>query len=369
MRMFYEFRWKRIHIRIDSSWIYNLFIIAYVLSQGVFPFYYKNINGLTYAWMGIVGATGLLTIVLLHEMSHIVMGVVVGKPAKSVTLFLTGGVWEHRTQLITLSEQFIITLAGPFLNIVLFLIFNSCLVKGEEALWPIEFLALIEYFRTLNGVLIFSNLIPVLPFDSGKIVSALLCKAKNHEFATNIMSFAGMVLALLVISIGILILFKGIITGGICWILIGISIRKGAKFSKKRYIIRKILKSEKIKTIMSPALVSVPICISIEKFFENYLYRYQFKLFPVVGFENEIIGCIRTENLRAVSLDRVKSNSLKEYISSVSENAVDAENDILSLLSIMDEKHRSRFIVQKSKCVAGIVTHKDILKFLEQKLI
>lgn len=367
--MLYEFRWKKTDIRIDSSWIYNLFLIIYILSKGVFPFYYKNINVLTYTWMGIVGATGLLTIVLLHEMSHILMGIIVGKPAKSVTLFLTGGVREYRTQIISVSEEFIINLAGPFLNIVFYMIFNSCLVKGEEALWSIEFLALIEYFRTLNVVLIFSNLIPVLPFDSGRIVSALLCKVKNHELAINIMSFAGMVLALLVISIGILILFNGIITGGICWILIGISIRKGAKFSKKRYIIRKILKGEKIQTIMSSVLVSVPLWISLEKFFENYLCRYQFKLFPVMGFENEIIGCIRTENLRVVSPDQVKSNSIKEYISPVSENAVDAENDILNLLSIMEEKHRSRFIVQKSKRVAGIVTHKDVLKFLEQKLI
>jgi Zn-dependent protease/predicted transcriptional regulator len=367
--MAYEFRWKRIHIRIDSSWIYNLVLITYILSREIFPYYYKNISKLTYMWMGIVGSMGFSAIVLFHEISHILIGLVVGKPAKSVTLFLTGGVWEYKKSSIALSKEFAIALAGPLFNVVLFLIFNSILVAGEEALWPIEILALVEFFRTLNGIFIVSNLFPVLPFDTGRIVRALIWKVKNYEIATKSVSSAGTVLALLLILNGFIILFNGFIIGSICWVLTGLSLQKGAKLSKKEYIIKEILKGEKIKTIMSHSLVCVPQWISLEDFFENYLYRYHYKLFPVIGLNNEIVGCIYSENMKAISRDKLKFSCVKEYISSITGNSVKAQDDVLNLISIMNEKDRSRFIVHESKSVVGIVTHKDLLKYLAQKLI
>lgn len=367
--MIYEFRWKRTKIRIDSSWVYSLFIITYILSQEVFPYYYKSIGKLTYIWMGIVGALGFYTMIFFHEISKTFIGLIVGKPAKSVTIFLLGGVWEHENSSIELSKEFIIILTGFLFNLIIFQFFNNILIAGEKALWPIEILALVEFLRTLNGIFIILNLFPILPFDSGRIVRALIWKIKSYEFATKSVSYISTVFALLLILNGIIVLFNGFIIGGFCWIFIGLSLQRCSKFSKKKYVIKEILKGEKIKSIMSSSLVCVPYWISLEKFIENYLYRYFYKLFPVIGFNNEIIGCIYSEKVKPVSRENLKFRCVKEYVTPINENYVKACDDIWNLITIMNEKGRSRFLVQESRYIVGVVTHKDLLKYLAQKLI
>jgi hypothetical protein len=59
----------RFEVRIDWSWIIIALLIAWSLSKGLSPSYYKNLSTQTYWWMGIIGTVGLFLSVIVHEFS------------------------------------------------------------------------------------------------------------------------------------------------------------------------------------------------------------------------------------------------------------------------------------------------------------
>ena len=46
--------------------------------------------------------------------------------------------------------------------------------------------------------------------------------------------------------------------------------------------------------------IAVPPEMSIHRFVEDYLYRYDFKVYPVVDRAHDLLGCISTADVTAV---------------------------------------------------------------------
>jgi Zn-dependent protease len=81
-------------VGIDWSWVILAILIAWSLSVGLFPFYYKDLSTQTYWVMGIVGAFGLFFSIVFHELCHSLVAKKYGLPIKGITLFIFGGVAE-----------------------------------------------------------------------------------------------------------------------------------------------------------------------------------------------------------------------------------------------------------------------------------
>ncbi len=110
-------------VRIDLSWFFIALFITWSLSEGLFPYFYKNLTTQTYWFMGIAGTLGLFLSVVIHEFAHSLVARRYGMDMKGITLFIFGGVAEMGDEPSSPKVEFLMAIAGPFTSIVLSLFF------------------------------------------------------------------------------------------------------------------------------------------------------------------------------------------------------------------------------------------------------
>ena len=156
--------------------------------------------------------------------------------------------------------------------------------------------------------------------------------------------------------------------GGMWLGLIGLFIHGAAKMSYQQLITRKALEGEPLKRFMQTDPVTVPDSLTVEKLVEDYIYRYHFKLFPVVD-SNKLRGCITTKKVKEIPRDQWGKKTVGEVADPCSaENTIDPESDAVKALSAMRRNNASRLMVVKNDQLVGIIALKDMLEFLSLKV-
>lgn len=172
--------------------------------------------GTQLAWTGI--ATGLfhLAIVLtmfgcvvLHELGHALAARRFGIGTRDIVLYPIGGVASLDRISEKPHEELLIALAGPAVNVAIFLLlfpallFGAALAPAFTQTWSGQFLLVL---MVLNVVMVVFNLIPAFPLDGGRVFRALLAWPLGHLRATRIAAMVGSVLALFMAAGGVFFL-------------------------------------------------------------------------------------------------------------------------------------------------------------------
>ena len=356
-------------VRIDMSWIILAILIAWSLSVGFFPFQYNNLSSQTYWLMGIVGAAGLFISIIVHEISHSLVARRFGIPMGGITLFIFGGVAEMNEEPPSSKSEFLMAAVGPLSSFFIALVFYWIYNVGNQGGWPDPVNGVVGYLAMINGLLGAFNLVPAFPLDGGRILRSILWKLKNNlREATRISSQIGSVFGVLLIILGVFTVLRGNFIGGMWWFLIGMFLQGAAKASYQQLLTRKALEGEPIRRFMQTDPVTVPPNISIQQFVEDYIYKYHFKLFPVVA-AGKLIGCATTKQVKEVPREEWNQKSVGEIAIKVSpENTIEPHADALKALSLMNRSGTSRLMVIEGDRLVGIITLKDMLNFLSLKV-
>lgn len=142
------------------------------------------------------------SLVLLHELAHILVAISSGFKVNKIEIFPFGGLAEY-SGLLEMEpwKEIKVSLAGPLFNLIFALIIH--LLIYANIINPAPYIDLIIAY---NLVIASVNLIPALPLDGGRVLRALLVHVcginKGNKIALRIAKH----LALLGIIIGILIL-------------------------------------------------------------------------------------------------------------------------------------------------------------------
>jgi Zn-dependent proteases len=356
-------------VRIDMSWIILAILIAWSLSVGLFPFQYNNLSPQTYWLMGIVGAAGLFISIIVHEISHSLVARRFGIPMKGITLFIFGGVAEMSDEPPNSKSEFLMAVVGPLSSFLIALVFYEIYSFGIQGVWPDPVNGVVGYLAMINGLLGAFNLVPAFPLDGGRILRSILWKLKNNlRVATRISSQIGSAFGVLLIILGVFTVLRGNFIGGMWWFLIGMFLQSAAKASYQQLLTRKALEGEPIRRFMQTELVTVPTNISIQEFVEDYIYKYHYKLFPVVA-AGKLIGCAATKQVKEVPREEWNRKSVGEIAIKVSqENTIEPHADALKALSLMNRTGSSRLMVVENSRLVGIIALKDMLNFLSLKV-
>lgn len=368
-RKFKLFKLLGFEVSLDLSWIIIAVLIAWSLSTGLFPFQFKNLSTQTYWLMGIIGAIGLFLSIIAHEFTHSVVARKNGMPMKGITLFIFGGVAEMGDEPPSAKVEFQIAVVGPLSSIVIALIFYAVYGLGVNSGWPEPVYGVIAYLAMINGLLAVFNLIPAFPLDGGRILRSILWGwKKNLPQATRIASAIGSGFGILLILLGVVRFIGGNFIGGMWFFLIGMFIQGAAKMSYQQMITRKALEGEPLKRFMNTNPVTVPAVTTVDQIVEDYVYRYHYKIFPVVD-HSKILGCVTTRQIKDVGREQWSKKTAGELAVQCSpENTVDPETDAVEALSIMRRNNISRLMVVENGNLVGIVALKDMLEFLSLKI-
>jgi len=363
------FRLFGFEVKIDLSWLIIATLITWSLASSVFPAYFGSLTSLTYWAMGVVGAAGLFLSVIIHEFSHSLVARRFGLSMKGITLFIFGGVAEMAGEPPNARAEFFMAIAGPAASVVLSGVIYGVTVLGGSANWPSPVIGVLSYLWVINLVLAAFNLVPAFPLDGGRILRSLLWGySKRLTWATRIASRIGSGFGFLLMLLGVLFFIRGALVGGIWWFLIGMFVRSASVGSYQQLLTKQVLAGHPVRQFMQENPIAVPNQISIERLVEDYVYKFHFKMFPVLEGEH-LAGCITTRRIKELPRSEWNQHTVQELSTGCTpDNTISPDTDATDALAQMHRTHNTRLMVVEGDRLVGIIALKDLLGFLSSKL-
>jgi Zn-dependent protease len=162
----------------------------------------------------------LFVCVVLHELGHSLVAQKFGVKVHDITLWPIGGVARLATMPKRPMAEFVITAAGPLVNLILALAFG---VLAVAAIGPERLLTMIAtgrgWFRLIdaqnatallvllalqNLLLAVFNLLPAFPLDGGRLLRSFLAALMPFRNATRAASYIGQGLAVVLVGFSFL---------------------------------------------------------------------------------------------------------------------------------------------------------------------
>jgi Zn-dependent protease len=362
------FRVQGIPLNIDAGWLIILALVSWTLSnflREIVP----GLNGSRYWILGLITALTFFVCIVLHELGHALMARRLGIPIRGITLFLFGGVAELEKEPKSAAGEFIMAIAGPVVSAVLAGLFWLAGAFGAEADWQPIVLAMLSYLSVINLFLLVFNLVPAFPLDGGRVFRSFLWGAiGNFRRATHWAAMVGQAFAWFLMGLGLLNLFAGHFFGGIWLGLIGLYLNRAAQASYQQVVAREVLQGEPIAQFMNPNPVVVPPAVDLYHWVEDYVFRFHDKTYPVAS-NGKLEGVIATRDLSQFPRSEWDLHTVGEAMERDLEPiSIRPNADGLQALEQMKRCGSSRLMVTENGTLKGMVSLKDLLKFLQLKL-
>lgn len=363
------FRIFGFEVKVDWSWLILGALIVWSLATGLFPVWYKGLDKADYWAMGVAGAVGLFLSIVFHELWHSLIARRFGLNMRGITLFLFGGVSEMADEPPSPKAEFFLAVAGPISSVVLaaVLLAVSYLLTGPGPTTAVT--GVLNYLGYLNFVLAGFNLIPAFPLDGGRVLRAILWGAWNDlRRATRVATTVGAGLGAGLMFLGVVQFFMGRSIGGIWTFIIGMFVRSTARSSYRQLLFRRALEGVPVRKFMVADVVTVKPETTVEKLVEDYIYKYHFKMYPVVR-GGDLVGCVTLDQVKGLAREDWAAHNVGELARGCSaENTIRPDEDVMKALALMQRTGRSRLLVAEGGKLAGIISLKDIMGYIVLKL-
>jgi Zn-dependent protease/CBS domain-containing protein len=176
--------------------------LTFFLLLAWFGFIYYARGGWNAALSGLLFISLLFLCVLLHEFGHALAARRYGIATKDITLLPIGGVARLQRMPEKPSQELVVALAGPAVNVVIaVLLFGVLFVGGTQTLDMTRLenpeAGLLQQLLAANVWLVLFNLIPAFPMDGGRVLRAVLAMRLPYAQATQMAATIGQGMAFL----------------------------------------------------------------------------------------------------------------------------------------------------------------------------
>ena len=300
--------WLPFPIRIHYSWVLTVSVVSALFAV----LYFRGLPGVSAAGaaaLGVVTSVLLLASVLVHELAHAAAAVRSGLKVSGITLRVFGGATELEGHPRGAAIELRIALAGPFMTLVLFVLFLAAGQLLTAAPDPV--LAVTNNLALINGLLLAFNLIPAVPLDGGRILRAVLWAIWDRPLAaTRAVAATGGAFGLLMVAFGILALFGGSgaaggavrLVLGAWFVLIGLNLRRTSREVTRQVWLAQALEGVTAAHLLDYRILSVPRNASA---MELLALETPHSEIPVLD-EADLVGAVRLEDLRRRSSDELE---------------------------------------------------------------
>lgn len=363
------FRLYGIEVKLDASWLLLAALVMWSLATGYFPAQIPDRAASLYWSIAALGAAGLFSSIIFHEMCHSLVARAYGLSINGITLFIFGGVAEMADEPQSPKVEFLMAIAGPVSSYALALGFFAALAvfAANDGQTPLG--ALLSYLALINAMLATFNLVPAFPLDGGRVLRAALWQWKgNIRWATRHASQIGAAFGLGFVGIGVLTLSQGDIVGGLWFAVIGLFLNNAARASYTQLRTRQALEGLQVRRFMTRTPITVPPRLSLRELVDDYIYVSGHDTYPVVE-GNRLLGAVGLRQIKHIPQTQWQSVLVREIMSPCSpDNMISADADTVWAISLMQRGGNSRLLVVDGGHLVGIVALKDILRLLALKL-
>jgi Zn-dependent protease len=371
-----------IAIHVDLSLVIVFSLITFALGNGLFPSWHPEWGPLV-TWATALAAAFLFFVsILIHELSHALVGRAQGIPVNAITLFVFGGVAQLEREPHTWRAELWMAIAGPITSLVLGMLFLFLggmfagpvdLEDGERALAALNPIAtLLFWLGPVNIILAVFNLVPGFPLDGGRVLRAILWGITNDLLrATQWASRLGQAFAwfLIMIGIGMLlglhvpVLGGGFFTG--MWLaLIGWFLNNAALMSYRQLLVSEVLQDVPVSRLMRRDLLTVYPEMPIDTLVDERLMRSDQRAFPVIE-DGDLLGLVCLQDIRSIPRHEWNTTSVGDIMTPANQLAtISIDADAAQALQRLSREGVNQLPVIDDGELEGLVRREDILKWL-----
>jgi Zn-dependent protease len=346
-------------IPVKIHWTFGLLLlwVAYSTSAGGFNPYMVVIS------IGIV--LSVFFCVILHEFGHAMAARRYGVKTFDILMTPIGGIARLERMPQGKGQEFWVALAGPVVNFVIvgliwigFLLFEGVsLPLFTDAFWNFD-TRQPSYFMILlmaNGYLGLFNLLPAFPMDGGRMLRSLLSLRLSRERATQIASYTGQGLAIIMFVIGVM-------RGQPTLTLIGVFIFFAARQENRSLQMQKIVTKSVASDLMEPVEHRLHLGLTIDAALEQVksLARKSFIVWSKPGVP---AGYITKDRLME-NQDGNGANVTIDSLLTMAPVAIPAETPILQLIPFMQQNQLPIVLVTNQHGFVGVIAWDQLEKIL-----
>lgn len=286
-----------IRVSVDWSWLVVFALIAWTLASAVFPSQDPGLARGTYVAMALVAAVAFFVCLLLHELGHAVEARRQGMEIDGITLWLFGGIAQFKGLFPSAVAELKIALAGPLVSALL----GGSLVllaAGTGLGRPVD--GVLAWLGYINLILLAFNMLPALPLDGGRVLRALLWRARgSFSWATHVAAGVGRGFGYLLVFLGVLLFIGQGVWSGVWLAFVGWFLLEAATAEARYGLLRSALGGLRVGDLTVQDPVTVDADATLEQLMEETVRAHRFTSYPVVG-SGRVVGLLRLASVADV---------------------------------------------------------------------
>jgi CBS domain-containing protein len=347
-----------VRLRLHPTWaVAFILIIAMVVTQfpEAYPVWQRLILGIAASLLFFI-AVGFREVVLSF------LAINRGIPLQRVTLFAIGGlpqIAKGETQPLL---ELLLATAGLLLNLVIAGILyavHSALVNTANVLLD----GIVLWTTYLYFLLTLFHFVPVFPLDGGRLLRTLLWKLTgDYDRATNLASWAGQGLGLVLIALGILLMvLSHQWVNGLMLLFVGWVLYLAAVQSRRQTALREALQHIAARDMLSgeSPIMATPQ-LTIGQLVRNCVLVTGQRYF-VVAEEGELLGVITIRDIKRVAKKRWNRTKISRAMTPANKlRTASAQQSAASVLELMEELRIKRMPVLEEGKVIGVISRDNL---------
>jgi Zn-dependent protease/CBS domain-containing protein len=350
-------------IAVHFTWFVIFALITFSLT-GTFAARFPGLPPAAHFLIGIVASLLFFGSVLFHELAHSLLAIRSGKPVRSITLFIFGGVSEIGKEADQPGEEIRIALVGPVSSYLLAAVFGGAWLLSRGRAPVIAEVS--QWLSVVNVILGTFNLLPGIPLDGGRVLRGIVWSVTgDKDRATRMAVGAGRSIGYLMILGGVFIafrlngLFTGVWLGFLGWFLVN-----AAEMEWQRIAVGRAIAGVTASEVMSRDCPFVPADASLAEFVEQFLLRSGRRCY-VVGESEAPRGIITISDVLAVPRDQWSHTSVQAAMRRADQlYSVSPDAQLEDTLRLMDEKNVAQVPVMLDGRLLGLIGRDRLIRLI-----
>jgi len=354
-------------IAVHFTWFVIFALITFSMTE-TFAASFPGLPAAAHLLIGLGASILFFGSVLFHEMAHSLMAIRSGKPVRSITLFIFGGVSEIEKEADRPGEEIRIALIGPVSSFFLAVVFGAVwlLSRGRAPIIG----EVSEWLSAVNLILGVFNLLPGIPLDGGRVLRGIVWKVMgDKDRATRVAAFAGRAIGFMMILVGVYMavrlnhMFNGIWLGVLGWFLVN-----AAETEWRRIAVGRAIAGVTASEVMSRDCPCVPADASLSEFVEHFLLRSGRQCY-VVGDSEAPRGIITLNDVLSVPRDEWSQTSVQAAMRRADQlYSVSPDTNVEDALRSMDEKNIAQIPVMRDGRVLGMIGRDHLVRLILNRM-
>jgi Zn-dependent protease/CBS domain-containing protein len=357
-----------IDLAIHPSWLVIAFLLTFSLAAQFarqFPGWAES------AYWFVAGATSVLFFasVLGHELCHALVARRFGLKVESISMFIFGGVTTIDQDSRSPREEALIALAGPAASILIGLgLLGLDLVIDQP-----QAAALFGWLGYINLALGAFNLIPGFPMDGGRVLRALIWRARGDRLAaTRNAAVVGRGFGYLLIVLGVFFALQpgSSPVSGIWLALIGWFLSNAAESTIAQVTLERSLSGMRVRDAMDVDPASVSPNVPVAQLVEEHMLRGEDRSFLVRHEDGGLAGVVTLDDARRLPRDHWADARVTDIMTRYGDLAtIGPDAPLLDALRLIQEREVGQLPVidGDGRHPIGLVTRRGILRLIEAR--